>query len=154
VPAQSPQADCAIEGELTMKTRKPTVTAVISLLMVQQAFAPYSVSIGNGVQESNGTYLNAQKIANNLVVTSISVQATGEITIVDPSDLSTSPSGTPQYNLSLVTPTLNVDSNLNMAAAGNLLLTVSTINLNGQFTSGGTLLILRASSARPRKSTC
>jgi hypothetical protein len=123
-----------------MKTRKLNVIAGITLLMVQQAFAPSNVSIGNGIQQSNGTYLNAQKIANNLAITSITVQAQGEITIVNPSDLSTSTSGTPKYNLSLVTPTLSVDYNLNMAAESNLLLTVSTINLNAEITSGGTLI--------------
>ncbi len=123
-----------------MKTRKLPVTAVITLLLVQQAYAPSAVSIGNGTQTANGTYLNAQQLANNLVITSITVQASGEITIVNPSDLSTSTSGTPQYNLSLITPTLNVYSNLNMAAAGNLYLTDSTINLNAEITSGGTLI--------------
>ena len=123
-----------------MKTRHLTVTAVITLLLVTRAYAPTNVSIGNGTQLGNGTYLNAQKIANNLVTTSITVLAAGGISIVDPSDLSTSPSGTPHFNLSLVTSTVNVNSNLNMAAAGNLYLTASTINLNAQITSGGTLI--------------
>jgi len=127
-------------GELTMKTRHLTVTAVITLLMVTRAFAPTNVSIGNGTQLGNGTYLNAQKIANNLVSVSITVQATGQISIVDPSDLSTSPSGTPHFDFTLFTPTLNFNNNLNIAAAGNLYLTTSTLNLHGQITSGGTLI--------------
>lgn len=108
--------------------------------MVTRAPAPEFVSIGNGAQLANGTYLNAQRIANDLVVTSVHAEATGAITIVDPSDLSTSPLGTPQYNLSLVTPTLNVSNNLNMAAESNLYLTVITLNMNAEFTSGGTLI--------------
>jgi hypothetical protein len=123
-----------------MKTRKVTVTAVITLLMVTRAFAPTNVSIGNGFQQSNGTYLNAQKIAGNLAITSITIQASGQITIVTPSDLSTSSSGTPHFDLWLVTPTLNVDYNLNMAATGTLYLTTSTINLDAPITSGGTLI--------------
>ena len=101
---------------------------------------PVDVSIGNGVQQPNGTYLSCQQIANNLVYTSITVQATGAITVVDPCDLSTSALGTPQYNLSLVTPTLNLNNDLNLAASGNLYLTNTTLNLSAQFTSGGTTL--------------
>ncbi len=101
---------------------------------------PANVTIGNGAQQPNGTYLNAQQIANNLVFTSITVQATGSVSIVEPSDLSESSFGTPQYNLSLVTPTLNVDASLNLAAAGYLYITCNTLNLNAQITSGGTTI--------------
>jgi PEP-CTERM motif len=104
------------------------------------ALAPSSVDIGNGTQQSNGTYLNAQQLANNLVLTSITVQAYGLITIVQPSDLSTSTSGTPKYNLSLVTPQLDVNYNLNMASSGDLYLTDTTINMNAMITSGGDLI--------------
>ena len=101
---------------------------------------PQFVTIGNGIQQNNGTYLNAQQIANNLVFTSITVPATGSVTVVDPIDLSTSSFGTPQYNLSIVSPTCNIDYNVNLAALGNLVMTCNTLNLNGQITSGGTTL--------------
>src|SRR5207244_5533024 len=96
---------------------------------------PTSVSIGNGVQQINGAYLNAQRIADNLAATSITIRATGSITIVDPSDLSTSLSGAPRFNLTLVSPTCNIDNNLNFAASGNLYLACNTLNLGGQITS-------------------
>src|ERR1700677_4052904 len=83
------------------------VCAALALLGVLVAPAPAgavaNVSIGNGAQQLNGTYLNAQKIANNLVFTSVAFQAQNEITIVEPTDLSKSPEGTPQFNLSLIT---------------------------------------------------
>jgi hypothetical protein len=46
----------------------------------------------------------------------------------------------PLYNLSLVSPVCNIDYNVNLAALGNLYLTCETLNLNGQFTSGGTTI--------------
>ena len=101
---------------------------------------PASVSIGNAMQQLNGTYLNCQKIADNLVSTSINVQATGGISIVDSCDLSTSTMGTPHFNLSLVTPTVNFNNDLNLAASGNLFLTTSILNLGAQITSGGTTI--------------
>ena len=88
---------------------------------------PSFVTIGNGTQKIDGTYLNAQNMANNLVFTSIGVQATSAITIADPIDLSTSPEGTPQYNLNLISPTCNIDNNVNLAALGNLFLTCNTL---------------------------
>jgi hypothetical protein len=101
---------------------------------------PANVTIGNGPQQTNGTYLNAEKIANNLVFTSITVQASGEITIAEPSDLSKSLDGTPQFNIALVTNTLNINAGLNLAAAGYLVITANTLNINAQIMSGGTTL--------------
>ena len=103
-------------------------------------YDPTSVSIGNGIQLVNGTYLNAQKIADKLVNTSIEIQATASITIVDPSDISTSPLGAPRFDLTLSAPVCNVDNNINLAASGNLILTCGTLNLNAQITSGGTTI--------------
>src|SRR5882724_12615663 len=101
---------------------------------------PAVVAIGNGTQLANGTYLNCQTVADNLVFTSITVQATTSITIVDPCDLSTSLFGTPHFTLSLSAPTVNLNNNLNFAAAGHLNLTTSTLNLDAQVTSGGSTI--------------
>jgi hypothetical protein len=98
---------------------------------------PTSVVIGNQPSQVNGTYLNAQDIADNLVFTGITVQATTSITIADPIDLSTSSFGTPHFNLTLFAPVINIGNNVNMSAQGHLNLTTSTLNLNGQVTSGG-----------------
>src|SRR5215470_17363910 len=98
---------------------------------------PGSIVIGNGPQSLDGTYLNAQAIADNLVFTSILLQATTSITIADPSDLSSSTFGTPHFNLTLSAPVINIGNNVNMSAQGHLNLATSTLNLNGQVTSGG-----------------
>ncbi len=127
------------DGFSGLSITTPGSTNVVSD-MNDTIFDPTSVSIGNGTQLINGTYLNCQKITDNLVVTSITIQATGQISVVDPCDLSTSLNGTPHFNLSLVTPTLNINNGLNLAASGNLFLTVSTLNLNAQLTSGGTTI--------------
>ncbi len=115
-----------------------SVLAILCVLFAPAtASAVANVTIGNGPQKTNGSYVNAQQIANDLVFTSFTVQASGEITIAEQSDLSTSPNGTPQFNLALVTPTLNVDGSLNLAAAGDLIVTCNTLNLNARITSGG-----------------
>ena len=101
---------------------------------------PVTVSIGNGTQLPDGSYLNAQNIANTLALTSVHIQGTSSITIVDPIDLSTSTSGTPHFNLFLNSPTCNIDNSVNLAAGGGLFLTCGTLNLNAPITSGGTIL--------------
>jgi hypothetical protein len=101
---------------------------------------PASVTIGNGPQSLDGTYLHAQDIADNLVFTSILIQAATSITIADPIDLSASTFGTPHFNLSLSAPVCNIGSNMNMAAAGHLNLSCGTVNLAGQVTGGGTVI--------------
>ena len=121
------------------------ILAILSLLIIPISFiptvkAPTNVFIGNGVQQINGTYLNAQKIADNLVFTSITVLSVGQIRIVDNIDLSTSLFGIPHFNLSLIAPTVEIDNNMNLGAAGNLFLTTNTLNLTGRITSGGALV--------------
>jgi hypothetical protein len=101
---------------------------------------PASVSIGNAPQQSNGTYINAQKIADNLVFTSINIQANNSIDIVDSIDLSHSTFGTPHFNLSLNSLTLNIINNMNLSYSGNLFLSTNILNLNGEITSGGTTI--------------
>jgi hypothetical protein len=118
-----------------------SVLATLCVLLVPAlASAVANVSIGNGAQQMNGTFLNAQNMANNLVFTSIAFQASQSISIVEPIDLSKSPDGTPQFNLSLIAPTLNINGDVNLAAAGNLILSCNTLNLNGQITSAGTTI--------------
>jgi hypothetical protein len=116
------------------------MTSLLTLSLVSPAFAVATVSIGNGPQQVNGSYINAQNLANNLVVTSITIQASTSLTIVDPIDLSSSSLGTPKFNLSLVSPVCNISNSVIMAAQGNLFLTCNVINITGPISSGGTIL--------------
>jgi hypothetical protein len=113
------------------------MASLLALGAAAPAYATSDVTIGNSATQPNGSYINAQLIANNLVFTSVAYQATSSITVTGPIDLSQSSFGTPQYNLSLIAPVCNIDGNINMAAAGDLFLTCNTINWNGQITSGG-----------------
>lgn len=118
------------------------VASLLTMFVAAPVYAdlyidPTSVTIGNGIQQINGSYLNAQHLADNLVVTSITIQASSDITIADNIDMSTSALGTPQFNLTLIAPTCNVDNNFNFDLSGHLNLTCNTLNLNGKITSGG-----------------
>jgi hypothetical protein len=73
---------------------------VVVLVIPATAVAPVSALIGNGVQLSDGTYLNAQNIANNPVYTPVTIQADNTVHIVDDVDSSLSLLGTPGYDLS------------------------------------------------------
>ena len=99
-----------------------------------------TVTIGNGGDLINGSYLNAQNIADNLVFTSIEVQADTRIVIEDDVDLSTSVYGLPLYGLFLTAPTLDFDKSMKRSASSNLYLTTDTLNLSDRITSGGTLV--------------
>src|SRR5256885_11475042 len=112
----------------------------LTLTIASPAYAISSVSIGNGPAQSNGSYLNAQNIADNLVFTSIVVQAQTSIDIVDPIDLSTSTFGTPHFNLSISAPICNINNSMNLSALGHLNLNCGTLNLNAKITSGGTTI--------------
>ena len=99
-----------------------------------------TVTLGNGPQASDGSYINCQNVANNLVFTSIVIQADSSITIADNCDLSTSIYGIPAFDLSLIAPTINLDKNLNRNSYGRLFLTANTLNLSDRITAGGTLV--------------
>jgi len=112
--------------------------SALSLSAVSPAFAVTTLSIGNGTSLLDGSYLNAQDIADNLVFTSILVQSTTSITIVDQIDMSSSTFGTPVFTLTLTSPVCNISNDLTIAALGHLNLNCGTLNLNGKITSGGT----------------
>ncbi|MCK5556256.1 MAG: hypothetical protein KAI76_08465, partial [Alphaproteobacteria bacterium] len=101
---------------------------------------PASVYIGNEAQLEDGSYLNAANIATSLVFSSVIVQATSDIGIVNDVDLATSPHGTPAYDLTLTAPTFNLNNNINMSLIGGLTLSTNTLNLAGKITAGGTMI--------------
>lgn len=73
----------------------------ISLVMPATAMAVSTVDIGNGLSQPGGVYVNAQELTDTLVYTSVTVQATDSISIVDPVDMSSSSYGSPYYALIL-----------------------------------------------------
>ena len=111
-----------------------------AVLVATPAGAPSFIYIGNEQQTLQGTYLNAQKIADTLVSSNVIAQSSNEVAVVDPVDLSMSTLGTPHFSLSLIAGVCNIDDNMNLAAVGNLTLVCGTINLNGKITSDGTLI--------------
>jgi hypothetical protein len=114
---------------------------VVATASVAGAVTPTVVSIGNGTQLSDGSYLNAQNLANALALTSVIVQATTSITVVGPLDMSSGGVyGTPRYNFTLSAPVCNIDGDLNLSIYGPLFLTCGTVNLDGEITAGGTTI--------------
>ena len=98
---------------------------------------PASVSIGNDAQ-SGDSYLNAINIANTLVDSSIIIQATSDISIVDDINLAISTEGgIPAFDLTFDAPTFNLDHNMNIGPIGSLILSTNTLNLAGRITAGG-----------------
>src|SRR5262245_12045707 len=79
-----------------------------------------TIQIGNGTQTMDGSYLNAQLLANDLAFTNISVQAVSSIEIVDDIDLSTASFGTPNHTLTLTAPTITIGHGVTMSAFGQL----------------------------------
>ena len=58
---------------------------------------PVSVSIGYGPTTPDGSYLNAEDVANTLVFTTVQIQADSNIDFVDDMDLAQSTYGTPVF---------------------------------------------------------
>src|ERR1700747_273912 len=86
------------------------------LLAAAPAYAASDITISN--LPTSATNLNAQSIADNLVFTSIQVQAANSITISDTVDLSSSSFGIPHFNLSLIAPVCNINNNMNLSTQG------------------------------------
>ena len=113
------------------------LTAVAALSLPAGASAANTVIIGNGSELADGSYLNAQNIANNLVFTSVAIQANTSISINEDISLSTSIYGIPAFDLSLIAPTININADIDLSQYGNVFITANTVNLNGRITSGG-----------------
>ncbi len=110
---------------------------VTTLLSSSLAWAPAGVLIGNEPSIPGGTYINAQEIADNLVFTSVFIEASFYIRITDPSDLSASSYGMPIYDFWLTAPTLEINQPLTLAASGNLYLDTDTIEWSAPILTGG-----------------
>ena len=144
VPSRSAAALVPLSTPRRAPVRVATLAVVLALLAAlfpaRSVLAVNEITIGYGSGTPEGTYLNAQNIANNLIFTSIAIQADTAITIEDDIDLSTSPFGTPVFGLTLIAPTINIDKNVNMNLSGTITMLTTTVNLTGSITSGGTLM--------------
>lgn len=109
---------------------------------------PAAVSIGNGPSTPDGTYMNAQNLADTIFNTNVTIAATSHLDVVDSIDLSVSPTfnaGT-LGSLTLTAPTLNISGNVAMGS-GNVALDCNVLNLAGTFTAGGSVMCGTASSS-------
>jgi hypothetical protein len=93
------------------------------------------VTIGNGPDAVDGTYINAGSIANTMASTSVTVSADRSITVADPIDLSTNVFGPTLFALFLQAPTVTIDGTVTMRlddpfASHNLYTAATTVNLN------------------------
>lgn len=112
-----------------------TVTA-LSMCLPFAAQAVPIVSIGNGPDVNDGTYINAGSLANTMAFTSVTILADQTVSIVEPIDLSTSLFGPTVFDLFMQAPTISVDGDVIMGA-GNVHFNTAVLNLNGTLSSGG-----------------
>lgn len=123
--------------------RCSALSAVSTALCLAAAAAPAAVldvTIGNGPDAVDGTYINAGSLANTMAFTSVSIQADNGVTVADPVDLSTSLFGPTWFDLFLQAPTVTIDGTVKMGA-GSLWMNAATVNLNAEMqASDGSLL--------------
>ncbi len=118
-------------------TADHTISASFSLIPVPNG----TVLIGYGPNTPNGSYLNAQSIADTQVFTTVRVQADSSIEIVDDLDLAQSIYGMPQYDLTLLAPVVRFRHHVHLSAIATYFLTDSVIDMNATLTSsaGGSI---------------
>ncbi len=109
---------------------------------------PAIVSIGNGPNTPDGSYINAGSLADTLFSSNVTLSATSQVAIVDDISLATSPSfnATTLGSLTLQAPTVSIGGNVSMGE-GNVILDGSTLDLAGAFSSGGSALCTAPSSS-------
>ncbi|MBZ0067517.1 MAG: hypothetical protein K8F26_01785, partial [Thiobacillus sp.] len=115
-----------------MKYQRKTLVGLLAIGMMSlpdTVLAVYNLSIGNGPDLINNTYLNANSLADSLVFSDISLQADNSISIVDPIDLSsTLVLGPTLYGLTLQSALVNID-NLIVMGPGNFSIKAPIVNL-------------------------
>jgi filamentous hemagglutinin family protein len=100
---------------------------------------PFSVQIGNGPSQIDGSYLNAGNLADTMVFTSVIVMADNNIDIVDAVDLARGSFGATYGDFILQTNTINLDHDILMGN-GSVSLQAAMLNMGGKVTAGGNLL--------------
>lgn len=88
------------------------------------------VNIGNGASLPDGSYVNAQSLANTMSFSVATVQASSDINVLDDVNFSLGFLGTTSGNMFWLAPTINASHNVTMGN-GALQLQASTVNLNG-----------------------
>ena len=112
------------------------ITVGLMTALTSRVDAVNSVSIGNAAEAPDGSYRNAQNIADYLTFTNVTVSATSNIDIVDAIDLGTSIFGTPNNTLYLQGSTLNLNHNVDMGLNNLLSVGAGTVNLAAKISSG------------------
>lgn len=117
-----------------MPTTRLSVVALLLLAPLAQASMPLSMSvatltIGNGLSNNEGTYINAQDLADLLAFTFADVGANSSITVAEAINLSGSIFGPTFADIALNSATVTIDGTVTMGS-GNLQLNGVTVNLN------------------------
>lgn len=98
------------------------------------------VAIGNGIASPDGSYLNAQSLANSLSLTFVSVQADSAINVAESVDFTHGMFGVPNGNMTWAAPVIGLDHAVTMGN-GVFSARASTLNLSAEIYSPvGTLL--------------
>ncbi len=110
------------------------------LVSVSAPAAILDVTLGNGPNAVDGSYINAGDIANTMAFTSVTIAADRSVTVAEPIDLSNSFFGPTPFDLFLQAPSITIDGAVKMGG-GNLYLNAATLNLNAELqASDGSLL--------------
>ncbi|MEZ0261919.1 MAG: filamentous hemagglutinin N-terminal domain-containing protein [Alphaproteobacteria bacterium] len=101
---------------------------------------PATVTIGNAASSPDGSYLNAQAIADTLSLTHVNVLADNDIIVDEDINLSSGVFGPTAFNLTLTSQLIDIIGNI-VLGNGRMFLNAPTLNLNGQITNtAGALL--------------
>jgi hypothetical protein len=117
------------------------LAGALLLAIATAAHAVPTVTIGNGPMAHDGSYINAEVLADNLPFNPVTIEATESVIVEEDVDLSfsTSFSEIAVHDLTLKAPTASILGDVVMGG-GSVALQATTANLNGMLTSAGELL--------------
>ena len=91
---------------------------------------PTTINIWNGAAQPDGSYVNAQNLANTLSFSPLSLLASNDINVLDNVNVSNGIFGLTTNNMTWIAPTINVNYNVT-TGTGGLALNATTVNLTG-----------------------
>lgn len=105
------------------------------------ALALTTVSVGNGAANPDGSYINAQNLADTLASANVTLSADSEVDIVDSIDLSfsTDLNRATVETLTLQAPTVRIEQNV-ILGLGDIAIQARTLSMNGTVTSAAALV--------------